>query len=133
MLLAPRPCGAGVSGNVQRGKGGTAVWRKLLIVWVLGMSFCTAPQAGVLPKDSAEQYELLFWESIKDSNHASDYEAYLEAYPKGRFSGLARSRSGASRCRRARPLPSSSSGGTVRPRARPVRRPHSRVSRPTAR
>ena len=45
---------------------------------------------GILPKDSA--YELAFWESIKDSTHASDYEAYLEAYPNGRFVALARSR-----------------------------------------
>jgi len=48
--------------------------------------------AGVMPKDSAEQYELTFWESIKDSTHASDYEAYLKAYPNGRFAGLARAR-----------------------------------------
>lgn len=48
--------------------------------------------AGVLPKDSAEQYELTFWESIKDSTHASDYEAYLQEYPKGHFAALARSR-----------------------------------------
>lgn len=48
--------------------------------------------AGVLPKDSAETYELSFWESIKDSRHAGDYEAYLQAYPKGRFAGLARAR-----------------------------------------
>ncbi|MEI5998336.1 caspase family protein [Paraburkholderia bengalensis] len=40
---------------------------------------------GILPKDSNEQYELTFWESIKDSNYASDYEAYLKAYPNGRF------------------------------------------------
>jgi formylglycine-generating enzyme required for sulfatase activity len=49
-------------------------------------------QGGVLPKDSAEQYELTFWESVKDSQHASDYEAYLKAYPKGRFADLARAR-----------------------------------------
>ncbi|MGZ3159327.1 MAG: SUMF1/EgtB/PvdO family nonheme iron enzyme [Burkholderiaceae bacterium] len=48
--------------------------------------------AGILPKDSAEQYELTFWDSIKDSNHISDYEAYLKAYPNGRFAGLAQSR-----------------------------------------
>lgn len=48
--------------------------------------------AGVLPKDGAEQYELTFWESIKDSTHASDYEAYLQEYPKGRFAALARAR-----------------------------------------
>ena len=47
---------------------------------------------GVMPKDSAEQYELTFWESIKDSTHASDYEAYLQAYPNGRFAALARAR-----------------------------------------
>jgi len=45
---------------------------------------------GILPKDSAEQYELTFWESIKDSTHASDYEAYLQAYPNGRFAALSR-------------------------------------------
>lgn len=48
--------------------------------------------AGVLPKNSAEQYELTFWASIKDSKQVSDYEAYLQAYPKGRFAGLARAR-----------------------------------------
>jgi formylglycine-generating enzyme required for sulfatase activity len=48
--------------------------------------------AGIIPKDSAEQYELTFWDSIKDSTHASDYEAYLKAYPNGRFAGLAQSR-----------------------------------------
>jgi formylglycine-generating enzyme required for sulfatase activity len=45
---------------------------------------------GILPKDSA--YELAFWESIKDSTHISDYEAYLDAYPNGRFAALARAR-----------------------------------------
>ncbi len=51
-----------------------------------------AAHAGVLPKDSAEQYELSFWDSIKSSQHADDYQAYLQAYPGGRFAGLARSR-----------------------------------------
>ncbi len=48
--------------------------------------------AGVIPKDSAEQYELTFWESINDSSAASDYEAYLKTYPNGRFASLARAR-----------------------------------------
>jgi formylglycine-generating enzyme required for sulfatase activity len=47
---------------------------------------------GIMPKDSDEQYELTFWDSIKDSNYASDYEAYLKAYPNGRFATLARAR-----------------------------------------
>ncbi|MGO4332384.1 SUMF1/EgtB/PvdO family nonheme iron enzyme [Cupriavidus sp. 2TAF22] len=49
-------------------------------------------QRGILPKDSDEQYELTFWESIKNSNFSSDYEAYLKAYPNGRFAPLARAR-----------------------------------------
>jgi formylglycine-generating enzyme required for sulfatase activity len=48
--------------------------------------------AAILPKDTPEQYELTFWESIKDSNHVGDYEAYLQAYPNGRFAALAKAR-----------------------------------------
>jgi len=48
--------------------------------------------AGVVPKNSAEQFELAFWNSIKDSRQVGDYEAYLHAYPKGRFAVLARTR-----------------------------------------
>ena len=52
----------------------------------------TMTSRGILPKDSNEQYELTFWESVKDSNYASDYEAYLKAYPNGRFAALAKAR-----------------------------------------
>lgn len=48
--------------------------------------------SGIVPKASPEQFELAFWNSIKDSSHASDYEAYLKAYPKGRFATLAQAR-----------------------------------------
>nr|WP_244816200.1 SUMF1/EgtB/PvdO family nonheme iron enzyme [Caballeronia sp. Lep1P3] len=47
---------------------------------------------GILPKNSSEQYELTFWESIKDSTYPSDYEAYLKSYPNGRFAALAKAR-----------------------------------------
>jgi formylglycine-generating enzyme required for sulfatase activity len=76
----------------RQDKRGLDVWRELLIVGVLGAIVGEGVQAGVLPKDTAEQYELTFWDSIKDSEHASDYEAYLKAYPKGRFAPLARAR-----------------------------------------
>lgn len=67
---------------------------KLLTAFVACLFVMSAGtmHAGVLPKDSAEQYELTFWESIKDSNHAADYEAYLQTYPNGRFAPLARAR-----------------------------------------
>ncbi|BBP98612.1 hypothetical protein BSFA1_37410 [Burkholderia sp. SFA1] len=47
---------------------------------------------GILPKDSNEQYELTFWDSIKDSTYPGDYEAYLKSYPNGRFAALAKAR-----------------------------------------
>jgi formylglycine-generating enzyme required for sulfatase activity len=79
------------------------MWQKLLFVCVV-VAPVAAPDAqaqrgvrdmqlaGVVPKNSAEQFELAFWESIKDSTHVSDYEAYLKAYPKGRFVALAQAR-----------------------------------------
>ena len=36
--------------------------------------------------------EVVFWESIKESTRAADYEAYLEQYPEGSFAALARTR-----------------------------------------
>jgi formylglycine-generating enzyme required for sulfatase activity len=52
----------------------------------------TLHSRGILPKDSSEQYEITFWNSIKDSNYPADYEAYLKAYPNGRFVTLAHAR-----------------------------------------
>nr|WP_081075702.1 SUMF1/EgtB/PvdO family nonheme iron enzyme [Burkholderia stagnalis] len=56
------------------------------------LSVVTLDSRGVMPKDSAEQYEITFWESIKDSKEAGDYEAYLKTYPNGRFAQLAQAR-----------------------------------------
>lgn len=47
---------------------------------------------GILPQDGDAKYELGFWDSIKDSTDAADYNAYLEAYPNGKFAPLARVR-----------------------------------------
>lgn len=62
----------------------------LSLVCLLGLS--VASEAGVLPKTGDARYELAFWESIKDSKRPEDYEAYLEAFPKGRFAPLAKAR-----------------------------------------
>lgn len=64
--------------------------RLLLPVMLAALS--VPAESAILPKDSDEQYELTFWESIKDSNHVGDYEAYLNTYPNGRFSALAKAR-----------------------------------------
>jgi adenylate cyclase len=39
-----------------------------------------------------QSVEIVFWESIKESVRAADYEAYLEQYPEGAFAALARTR-----------------------------------------
>ena len=49
-------------------------------------------RVGLMPKDTSEEFEITFWNSIKDSQYASDYEAYLKAYPNGRFAPLAQAR-----------------------------------------
>lgn len=70
--------------------------RRMCTVWILSLSVGLAAAggaaAGILPKDGEAQYELEFWESIKNSTHAEDYEAYLKAYPDGRFAPLAKAR-----------------------------------------
>lgn len=38
------------------------------------------------------QAEITFWDSIKNSQSADDYRAYLEKYPEGDFAGLAKRR-----------------------------------------
>ena len=43
------------------------------------------------PADEAE-FELTFWESIKDSQDAAEFAAYLEKYPDGTFAALAETR-----------------------------------------
>jgi adenylate cyclase len=51
----------------------------------------TAPTPGATVVDP-KAIELAFWESVKESEKASDFEAYLERYPQGTFAVLARSR-----------------------------------------
>ena len=60
-------------------------------------------RVGLMPKDTSEEYEITFWNSIKDSQYAGDYEAYLKAYPNGRFAPLAQAR--LARLRAAAPKP----------------------------
>jgi class 3 adenylate cyclase len=47
---------------------------------------------AVAPAPDPQAVELVFWESIKDSLRTADYEAYLEQYPDGNFTSLARAR-----------------------------------------
>jgi hypothetical protein len=39
-----------------------------------------------------EDAEIVFWQSVENSKQAQDFEAYLQQYPTGKFSALARAR-----------------------------------------
>jgi formylglycine-generating enzyme required for sulfatase activity len=84
---------------------------------------------GILPKDSNEQYELAFWESIKDSTYPSDYEAYLKAYPNGRFAALARAR--IDRLRAAAPK-AQAQAPSASPSPSSAEKPHAAAAAPVA-
>ena len=51
-----------------------------------------APAAVAPTTPSLDDAESAFWNSIKDSNRAGDYAAYLKKYPSGTFAELAQSR-----------------------------------------
>ena len=51
-----------------------------------------APAPPPAPAPDPKAVELVFWDSIKDSVRAADYEAYLAQYPDGNFVALARAR-----------------------------------------
>ena len=83
---------------------------------------------GILPKDSSEQYEITFWNSIKDSNYPGDYEAYLKAYPNGRFAALAHARIDRLRAAASASAPPASPAAT--PSVAPPVAPSPQVARP---
>ncbi|WP_133065462.1 hypothetical protein [Niveispirillum lacus] len=58
--------------------------------------------------------ELVFWESVRDSKDVAEYYAYLQAYPAGRFSALARIRIDA-----LTPKPAPKAATPAPPRAKP--------------
>jgi adenylate cyclase len=51
-----------------------------------------APSLAEPALSEPQSGELVFWDSIKDSTRAPDYEAYLLQYPDGNFVALARTR-----------------------------------------
>ena len=50
------------------------------------------PSVPVPVQDRSTDLELTFWNSIKDSKNAADYQAYIDQFPKGTFVGLAKIR-----------------------------------------
>ena len=46
--------------------------------------------SGGVTQDTKKKEEMLLWETVKGSNDASMYEAYLQEFPKGTFATIAR-------------------------------------------
>ena len=51
-----------------------------------------AEDEAIAPASDPQAVEIEFWDSIKNSTRADEYEAYLEQYPEGGFVALARVR-----------------------------------------
>lgn len=79
----------------------------------------TAPPPPGPQSDQLGPYELSFWETIKDSRNPDEYRAYLEAYPNGRFAGLARTREQSLRAQRASATQAPASGPAQAPTPAP--------------
>ena len=71
--------------------------RATVAVAVVGWMFCVGAPAAGGQQPRTSDAELVFWQSIADSMDPGDFEAYLERFPEGVFSGLARRRLEASR------------------------------------
>ena len=119
------------------------MWQNMVVVGVLMASAVSARAgvqgrapdvqlAGVVPKNSNEQFELAFWESINNSSHVSDFEAYLKAYPKGRFVPLAQVRIARLRAAAAEKAAPVANTAPATPAAKPVPPPAARPAAPPA-
>ena len=64
------------------------------------------PKAEPVTTQKADDsiFELAFWDAIKTSQNAADYEAYLESYPQGKFAPLAKVRARALKAERGEPV-----------------------------
>jgi hypothetical protein len=63
----------------------TVILQLLIATWV-------APCLAQTPAPGASSVEISFWESVKDSKDPAELQAYLDKYPNGTFSGLAKIR-----------------------------------------
>jgi hypothetical protein len=59
---------------------------------VIALVFALGVAGLTLPAYAQQSAEVTFWESVKDSKNPAELQAYLDQYPNGTFSGLARIR-----------------------------------------
>lgn len=76
-----------------------------LVVAVSSSARGTRDDAGIANRVDPAALELSFWETIKNSKDPADFRAYLQKYPNGTFTDLAKSRAGLQPERRDEPRP----------------------------
>lgn len=82
-----------VSGVKRDSSGGQEPWMEGSIEGDFCFGGCgAAPLPDGAGTGDLVAAEIAFWNSIKGSRSAADYEAYLEQYPQGRFAALAKVR-----------------------------------------
>ena len=64
----------------------------MIRVLLFVLAAALAPHAAAQASEAALRAEIVFWETVRASNDAADYRAYLEQYPNGKFAALARNR-----------------------------------------
>ena len=66
--------------------------RRQLAVLIHCIAFALAAAPAVAQQPQGKSPEVTFWESVRDSRDPAEINAYLKAYPNGRFAPLARIR-----------------------------------------
>jgi len=61
-----------------------------LSVLCLFLCMTVLPAVAQDADTSKSDYEMMFWESVKDSNNVDMYRAYIEQYPHGHFAPIAK-------------------------------------------
>ncbi len=96
LVQAMRTPGIGFDDVISRVRAAVSRADKDHVIWTSAnppgdLVITPAASANAKPADAVE---LGFWETIKNSTNAADYQAYLSAYPQGQFAEIARSKLG---------------------------------------
>jgi hypothetical protein len=76
-----------------------------LVVALSGPKAKNAASNPLMPTPDPATIEMSFWDSIKNSNNAADFQAYLNKYPNGQFVELAKLRLQPSNAKPSNPMP----------------------------
>ena len=74
--------------NEMVGKSGVAESKLAKSSW----TNITTQQAKSTPSSESGNFDIAFWDSIKNSTDPAEFQAYMQKFPNGNFEGLAKSR-----------------------------------------